>query len=188
MIARIGVSAAAVVVATGGLAAAGAVPARVKDAISHLGITTPAHHGPDGPPAGHTTTTMIAGATENRRGDPSGATRGTSSVPCGQTADENDSLSGSCGPTPTIAAGITPTTVGDNNDSATPTTSETDGTPTPTTGAGGDNNGDTTPTTIERDATPTTVDNSEADPNSSLSVNTGPVSSDDTKPSPMGDN
>src|SRR3989442_150297 len=38
MLAKIGVGAVAAVAATGGLAAAGALPSRVKDAVSHLGI------------------------------------------------------------------------------------------------------------------------------------------------------
>jgi len=43
LLAKVGVAAAAVVAATGGLAVAGALPAPVQDAVSHLGVGSPAH-------------------------------------------------------------------------------------------------------------------------------------------------
>jgi hypothetical protein len=43
MLAKVGAAAAAVVAATGGLAVAGALPAPVQDAVSHLGVGSAAH-------------------------------------------------------------------------------------------------------------------------------------------------
>jgi hypothetical protein len=47
VLAKVGAAAAAVVAATGGLAVAGALPAPVQDAVSHLGVGSPAHGSAD---------------------------------------------------------------------------------------------------------------------------------------------
>src|SRR5690242_10755694 len=54
---------AAFVAATGGLAAAHALPAPVQDAVSHLGIGTPAHHDSSSSVEDATTTTVDPTAT-----------------------------------------------------------------------------------------------------------------------------
>jgi uncharacterized membrane protein YgcG len=50
MLAKIGAATAVVVAATGGLAAAHALPAPVEEAVSHLGIGTPLHSSSETPP------------------------------------------------------------------------------------------------------------------------------------------
>jgi hypothetical protein len=47
MVAKVGAAMAAVVAATGGLAAAGALPAPMQDAVSHIGVGRPAHDSRD---------------------------------------------------------------------------------------------------------------------------------------------
>jgi hypothetical protein len=47
IIAKVGAATAAVVAATGGLAVAGALPAPVQDAVSHIGVGRPAHDSAD---------------------------------------------------------------------------------------------------------------------------------------------
>ena len=58
LIAKVGAATAAVVAATSGLAVAGALPAPVQDAVSHIGVGNPHSHGKhDKNNNGHTTTT-----------------------------------------------------------------------------------------------------------------------------------
>ena len=186
MLAKIGVGAVAVVAATGGLAAAGTLPAPVKDAVAHLGITRPSHHSSDSPSAKDSTTTTTNNPTYNHDGV-SGVAHEPSSDGCEHdlavsSASANDSRSGSCDTTTTSADDTTPATTndggGDNNEGAPPTTIEPETTPTTTNAGGSDNNDAIPPTTIEPDTTPTTLDNSGADPSGG----------DTTTSTPGGDN
>jgi len=193
MLAKIGVGAAVVVAATSGLAAAGALPAPVKDAVSHLGITTPSHHNSDTPAPRHPTTTTMANPAANHLGDGSGAMHEPSSDRCAaSTLRANDALDGSCETTTTIADGLMPPTVvdggGDSVNRTPPTTIEPNPTPTTANDGGGDTGNGTSPTTTEPDTTPTTIDNSAAAPNSSDGGATVPSGSNTTVSTPGGDN
>ena len=74
--AKIGAATAAVVAATGGLAVAGALPAPMQDAMSHIGVGSSSHHSKSGsevsPGDNETTTTMVgSGETTTEPGDDS---------------------------------------------------------------------------------------------------------------------
>jgi hypothetical protein len=76
LIAKAGAATAAVVAATSGLAVAGALPAPVQDAVSHIGVGGPAHDSRDKHVKnnnGHTTTTGENGSTTPTTKDNHGA-------------------------------------------------------------------------------------------------------------------
>ena len=134
MLAKIGAATAAVVAATGGLAVAGALPAPVQDAMSHVGVGNGAHHaqkGQHGKPAAaleETTTTLdptvttVPGETptsevENHGGDVSDVAHEHDGDGCehghavAQVASDGKSQGQPCATTPTsIGDGTTSTT------------------------------------------------------------------------------
>ena len=176
LVAKVGVGAAAFVVATGGLAAAGVLPAPVKDAVSHLGFTTPSHHNSHSPSQTNATTTTNANPADT---SPSGEARNpTSDGACPATDTASVSADNqSCATTKPIADGAVPATTdrgGDNTNETPTTTIETDTTP------NADNTDATPTTTNEPDATPN-ADNTAAAPTSGLDGGT-------TTSNPSGDN
>jgi hypothetical protein len=80
LLAKVGAATAAVFAATGGLAMASALPAPIQDAVSHLGVGAPAHHGhsshSSGADADETTSTTVS----------SEPTDETTTVPDGSTS------------------------------------------------------------------------------------------------------
>jgi hypothetical protein len=140
MLAKIGAATAAVVAATGGLAVAGALPAPVQDAISHVGVGNGAHHsqkgthGEPGAGVGETTSTVDPTATtvpgdtpttadENHGGDVSDVAHDHSVDGCehghavAQVASDGKSNGQPCNTTSTtIGDGTTPTSEGHGSD------------------------------------------------------------------------
>jgi hypothetical protein len=156
LLAKIAAATAAVVAATGGLAVAGALPASLQRAISHIGIGAPPTpsrpHGPhDRSPAARNGATLTPTTTRNEppRSDASerdGTAVPRSSATGGHACDQRPT----CSNTPTtIANATTPTTSpGDNNGQTNQSGDNTPGgdngdqnnTPTTATGTGDSNN------------------------------------------------
>ena len=142
IIAKIGAAAAAVFAASGGLAVAGALPAPVQDAISHIGIgasTSSGHHhhsAVETSDSGDTTTTVDTTAptsvpaaatptteTENHGSEVSGVAHDSSTTGCehghavAAVASGGKSQGQPCPDTrPTVGDGTTPTSVDENHD------------------------------------------------------------------------
>jgi len=106
MLAKIGAATAVVVAATGGLAAAHALPAPVQEAVSHLGIGTPLHSGSETPLVEDSSTSTTASTmttvptpttaepVENHGGEVSAIAHDHSSDGCEHGAAVSDVASG----------------------------------------------------------------------------------------------
>lgn len=170
IIAKAATATAALLAATGGLAVAHALPAPVQDAVSHIGIGSPANSGGSGTPSvddtstkGDPTSTTIAADT-TVPGDTTPTTAAAVDTQGDGTTDgSHDEVT-----TTTVADGTTPTSMhvdlGDNNQSEVDN-SQSDNNQNETgnnhSGRGQDNSGiqghdSTSPATVDPTTTPTT--------------------------------
>ena len=181
-------AAAALLAATGGLAAAHALPAPVQDAVSHLGIGKHTRHDFVTPPAKNTTSTTVDPAVTAKPGRDTSKNLSANNHPGVAPEIAHDDRLGGCDGGIRLASCETPATVDDNGEM--PTTVDDHG-ETPTTGyvnPGATSPGDTspvddtpsdvheaTPTTTADETTPTAEPSSDAsDPGASKGSDSAP--------------
>ena len=189
MLTKFGAAAAALLAATGGLAAAHALPAPVQDAVSHLGIGKHSRHDLVTPPAKNTTSTTVDPALTANPGRNTPKNPSANNHPGAAPGIAHDDRLDGCDGGIRLASCETPTTV--DNNVGTPTIIDDHG-ETPTTvsvNRGATSPGDTSPVdntpTDVNETTPTTTADETAPTSEPASdaIDTGASKNSDSAPS-----